>query len=146
MDTVLRGASVYFTLMVIMQLSGRRTLAQMTPFDFILLLIISETTQQALLGDDFSITNAVILIIVLVTLDVALSYVKRRIPQAGLLVDGSPTVLISNGVPDEKALARTRVTIDDVLTAAREQGIARLDQIRFAVLEASSGISIVPKQ
>src|SRR3546814_5662672 len=77
MDSVLRGAAVYAILLVILRLSGRRTTAQMTPFDLVLLLIVAETTQQALLGDDFSITNAAILIVTLFTIDIALSYVKQ---------------------------------------------------------------------
>src|SRR3546814_9132595 len=94
MDSVLRGAAVYAILLVIVRLSGRRAMAQMTPFDFVLLLIIAETTQQALLGDDFSITNAAILIITLFTIDIVLSYVKEWLPRADLLIDGTPTVLI----------------------------------------------------
>ena len=65
MESVFRGAAVYFILLMILRLSGRRSVAQMTPFDLVLLLIIAETTQQALLGDDFSIINAALLIIVL---------------------------------------------------------------------------------
>src|SRR3546814_7660165 len=92
----------------------------MTPFDFVLLLIIAETTQQALLGDDFSITNAAILIITLFTIDIVLSYVKQWLPRADLWIDGTPTVLIVNGMPDERALARARVSIADVLATDRK--------------------------
>lgn len=81
MDAVIRGQAIYFTLLVIIRLSGRRTLAQMTPFDLVIVLVISETTQQTMLGDDFSITNAVILILTLFTTDIALSYVKRWWPK-----------------------------------------------------------------
>ena len=77
MDSVLRGVVVYLFLLVIVRLSGRRTLAQITAFDFVLLLIVAETTQQALLGDDFSLSNAVVLILTLFTVDIAFSYVKR---------------------------------------------------------------------
>src|SRR3546814_191112 len=71
----------------------------MTPFDLVLLLIVAETTQQALLGGDFSITNAAILIVTLFTIDIALSYVKQWLPRIGLLIDGTPTVLICDGSP-----------------------------------------------
>ena len=63
MESVLRGIAIYITLLVILRLSGRRTLSQMTPFDVVLLLIVAETTQQALLGDDFSLANAIVLIL-----------------------------------------------------------------------------------
>jgi len=147
METVLRGVAIYVTVLAIMRLSGRRTLAQMTPFDFVLLLIVAETTQQALLGDDFSISNAVLLIVTLFTIDIGLSYIKRWYPRTALVMDGAPTVLIRDGRPDERALERTRVSLDDILEAARhQQGLERLEQIKFAVLEVGSGISIIPKK
>jgi len=146
METVLRGFAIYVILLVIVRLSGRRTLAQMTSFDLVLLLIIAETTQQALLGDDFSITNALVLIVTLFGIDIALSYLKKGHSGLSLLIDGTPTILLSHGQPDERALRRARVSIDDVLKAARiQQGLEKQDQIKFAVLEASGEISIVPK-
>jgi uncharacterized membrane protein YcaP (DUF421 family) len=147
MESVLRGAAIYFVLLLIVRLSGRRTLSQMTPFDFVLILIIAETTQQALLGDDFSIVNAVILILTLFTIDILLSYWKLASPRIERVLDGVPTVLVSHGKPDQRALKRARIQVDDILEAAREQqGIERLEQIKFAVLEVGGGISIVPAE
>lgn len=146
MESVIRGAGVYIVLLVVLRLSGRRTMAQMTPFDLVLLLIVAETTQQALLGNDFSLTNAFVLIIVLFSMDIALSYIKTWIPGLGLTLDGSPTVLISMGKPDLKHIKKARLTLEDINVAAREQfGLERLDQIRFAVLEADGGLSIIPE-
>ncbi len=146
METVIRGAAIYFILLIALRLSGRRTVAQMTPFDLVLLLIIAETTQQALLGDDFSIINAALLIIVLFSLDIGLSYIKQWAPRVARIIDGTPTVLISDGKPDLRAFARARVSLDDVLTTARvEQGLEQLTQIKSAVLEADGAVSIIPK-
>ncbi len=146
MDSVARGITIYFILLVALRLSGRRTVAQMTTFDFVLLLIIAETTQQALLGDDFSIVNATLLILTLFSVDIVLSYVKQWSPRIALFLDGTATVLIADGKVDERALRRARVNLEDILVAAREQqGLARLDQIKFAVLEADGGISIIPR-
>lgn len=146
MDSVIRGIVIYLFLLVIIRLSGRRTLAQITAFDFVLLLIIAETTQQALLGDDFSLINAFVLILTLFLADIVLSYIKRWSHHAETLIDGTPTVLISRGKPDEEALRRSRVNLDDVLEAARTQhGLERLDQIKFAVLEIGGNVSIIPR-
>src|SRR5690606_2489891 len=93
MESVLRGAAVYVVLLVIVRLSGRRSLSEMTPFDFVLVLIVAETTQQALLGDDFSIVNALILIVTLFTIDIGLSYVKSMSQGVQRWLDGTPTVL-----------------------------------------------------
>ncbi|MBP2237386.1 uncharacterized membrane protein YcaP (DUF421 family) [Sinorhizobium kostiense] len=147
MDSVGRGFAIYVILLIVMRLSGRRTVAQMTPFDFVLLLIVAETTQQALLGDDFSIINATVLILTLFSLDIVLSYMKQWSPRARLVLDGTPTVLIADGEIDARAIKRARIDIEDILAAAREQeGLSRLDQIKFAVLEADGGISILPQK
>ncbi len=70
MEVVLRALIMYSFLMVIFRIGGQRTLAQITPFDFVLLLIVGEATQQALLGEDFSITNSLIVISTLITIDI----------------------------------------------------------------------------
>ena len=147
MESVLRGAALYLMLLLIMRLSGRRTMAQMTPFDFVLLLIIAETTQQALMGEDFSITNAAVLIITLVMIDIGLSYLKEFSPTFGKLLDGTPTVLIRDGKLDRHALKRSRMDEDDIMVSARQtQGLEKMSDIKHAVLEVDSGISVVPKK
>jgi len=146
MDSVLRALAIYIALMIVTRGAGRRTLAQVTVFDFVLLLIVAETTGQALVGDDSSLTGAVVVIVTLVLIDVVLSYAKALIPGVDKLIDGTPTVLIAKGRVNETALRRSRVGLDDILQSAREtQGLKRLDQIDFAVLEVGGAISIIPK-
>lgn len=147
MDSVIRGIVIYAVMLVIVRISGRRTMAQATPFDFVLLLIVAETTQQALLGDDFSITNAVVLIVTLFLTDIALSYLKRWSPRVSKLLDGRPTFLIHDGQIDHRALKKSRTDPSDVMFAARSQhGLERLDQVKHAILENDSGISIIPRK
>lgn len=146
MDSVLRAIAVYLILLLVTRSAGRRTMAQVTVFDFVLLLIIAETTDQALLGDDFSVVNAAVVTVTLVMTDVVLSYLKSWSPRMGAVLDGMPTVLVSNGQIDHEALRRARVSLDEVLESAREkQGLKRLDQIDCAVLEVGGAISIIPK-
>lgn len=146
METVLRGGVIYVALLLVVRFTGRRTLGQLTAFEFVLLLIMAETTQQALLGEDFSITNALLLVVTLFAMDVALSYVKGWSSRLAVWLDGQPTVLISRGALDRRALSRSRIGLDEVLEAARRQhGLIRLDQIDFAVLEASGDISVTPR-
>ena len=147
MDAVLRSAAVYAFVLVVFRISGRRTLAQMTPFDFVLLLIIGEATQQALLGDDFSVTNAFIVIASLVSIDIGLSLLKEHIPSLGKALDGVPTVLVEDGKPLRERMKMARVDEYDILEAARQsQGLERMDQIKYAVLEVGGSISIVPRK
>ncbi len=146
LESVLRAAAIYLFLTVIMRVAGRRTLGEMTSFDFVLLLIISEATQNALLRDDYSITNAFLLILTLVTLDIGLSMGKQRSPRLDKWIDGLPTVLVEDGRPLRDRMDKARVDVPDILEAARElQGLERLDQVRFAVLERNGNITIIPK-
>ena len=145
MDAILRAAAIYIFLLAIMRLTGKRSLAQITPFDLVLLLIISEATQQGLLGEDFSVTNAFLVILTLAMIDIGLSLLKQRSSRIDIWLDGKPLILVENGKPIQEHLARSRVDLSDVLEAARElQGIARLDEIRYAVLERKGNISIIP--
>jgi uncharacterized membrane protein YcaP (DUF421 family) len=147
MDSVLRGVAIYFILLVILRVSGRRTLGQMTTFDFVLLLIIAETTQQALLGEDFSLTNAGLLIVTLIAVDIGLSLLRERWPRLGRLIEGLPLILVEDGRLIKERVEQSRVDEEDILAAARQsQGIERMDQIKYAVLERNGGISIIPKQ
>jgi uncharacterized membrane protein YcaP (DUF421 family) len=147
MDTFIRALVIYLALMIIFRFSGKRTLSESTPFDFVLLLIIAETTQQALLGEDYSITNALLLIITLVGMDILLSYIKQHWPSASTLIEGLPLIIVKDGRPLDEQMMKSRVDEEDVLSAARQlQGLERMDQIEYAVLERTGTISIVPKK
>lgn len=144
MDALLRGLAVYAFLLIVFRISGQRSLGQVTTFDFVLLLIIAETTQQALLGDDYSITNSFLLIATLVTLDIGLSLMKRRSQRIDRLLEGSPLVIVENGRPLTERMAKSRVDEQDIMTAARElQGLERMDQIKYAVLERNGTITVI---
>ncbi len=146
MDSVVRALAIYAILLIIFRISGKRSLAQITTFDFVLLLVIGEATQQALLGDDFSMTNAFIVILTLLGLDIALSLLKQRSPKIELLLDDTPLIIVENGRPLKERMDKARIDESDVLTAARElQGLERMDQIKYAVLERSGGVSVIPK-
>ena len=145
MDAVLRATAVYVFLLLLFRLSGQRSLAQITTFDFVLLLIIAETTQQALLGEDFSLTNAFLLISTLFALNLGLSLWKQRSRRVERVLEGLPIVLVENGRPVREHMKNSLVDEADILQAAREMhGLQRMDQVRFAVLECSGGISIIP--
>lgn len=110
-----------------------------------LLLIIGEASQQALLGEDFSLTNAILVIITLVVIDMALTLVKRRWPKADLWLEGAPLIVVEQGVPLESRLKEARLRLDDVMESAREKhGLERLDQIKYAIVERNGKISIIP--
>lgn len=146
MDSVLRAFVVYILLLVILRLAGSRTLAEITTFDFILVLIISEAVQQALIDDDNSMVNSFLVVITLVGMNVLMSLVKQRSSRVERLLDGTPLVLIEGGKIHADRLQRERVDEADVLEAARElQGVSTLEDIDYAVLEKSGQVTVVPK-
>jgi uncharacterized membrane protein YcaP (DUF421 family) len=147
MDAVLRAAAIYFVVLILFRIAGRRTLSELTTFDFVLVLIVGEATQQALLGEDFSMINAVMVIVTLLFLDIVMALAKSRWESFEKIVDGVPTIIVENGRPLRDRMRKARVDEDDVMEAARRlQGIERLDQIRYAVLEVSGGITVIPRE
>jgi uncharacterized membrane protein YcaP (DUF421 family) len=147
MDSVLRALAVYVFLLVIFRIGGKRTFAQITPFDFVLLLVVAEAIQQALIKQDYSFTNAALVIITLVGIDIGLSLWRRRSRRVERLLDDTPLLLIVDGRPIPARMNKTRVDEADVMEAARlRHGLERMDQIKYAVLETNGNISIVPKR
>jgi uncharacterized membrane protein YcaP (DUF421 family) len=147
MDSVVQAAIVYLLLWIVIRLTGRRALGQLSTFEFVLFLIIGGTVQRALLGQDYSLTNAIIVIATLVGLDVAVSLVEQRSALFSKIVRGVPTILVENGRPLESRLMRARLGEADVMSAARlRHGIDRIEDIKFAILEANGHISIIPRE
>ncbi|QXH77925.1 DUF421 domain-containing protein [Pseudomonas salmasensis] len=147
MDSVLRAGAMYLALMVLFKIAGRRSLAELTTFDFVLLMMIGEATQQALLGDDFSITNGILVIVTLIAIDVGLSLLKQRSSWVSRLIDGEPTIIVENGKLLHRRLRHARLIEADVMEAARSsQGIERLEDIKFAIIERNGKISIIAKE
>lgn len=147
MDAVLRALAIYLVLLLLFRLTGKRALSQVTTFDFVVLLIVGEATQQALLGEDFSITHAALVIATLLLLDRGSDYLSWRFRWFKRVTESVPAVLVENGRPLTAVLARMHMTEDDVMTAGREaHGLERMDQIKWAVLESSGNVSVVPYQ
>lgn len=145
MESVIRATAVYLIVWIVLRISGNRTFSEITAFDFVLLLILSETIQQALVGEDFSLTTACIVLVTMVGIDIASSQLKMRWKSLDLVMEGLPLVILENGRLLETRMRKSMIDEEDILAAAREtHGLERLDQIKYAVLERSGGISIIP--
>ncbi|MBE8905720.1 DUF421 domain-containing protein [Enterobacter asburiae] len=145
MDMVFRALAIYLFLVVVFKVAGRRALLQMTSFDLILLLIISEATQQALLGQDFSVTGAMITITTLVVADIIFGLMKKYFSPVENILDGTPVILVENGVPLADKLKKVDVSCDDILVSARQNNrITEISDIKYAILERNGHISIIP--
>ncbi|HET6566696.1 MAG TPA: YetF domain-containing protein [Rhodothermales bacterium] len=146
MVTIFRGLFTYALLLVVFRIAGKRTLAQTTNFDLVLLLIISETTQQMMVDNDHSFTNGTLLVVTLVGASIVLSFLKQRYKSVERWVEGLPLIVLENGVLDKGRLQGLRMDEQDILEAARRlQGIERLEQIKYAVVERNGEITVIPR-
>lgn len=147
MESVLRMGVIYIMLLVMLRFTGKRALAQIDTFDFVMLLIMSEATQQAILGDDSSITNAFITIATMIFLNMTLILLKQRWQGFERYAEDVPLVLVADGTAIKDRLRKVRMEEDEILQQARAtQGLERIDQIKWAVLERNGTVSIIPKQ
>jgi uncharacterized membrane protein YcaP (DUF421 family) len=145
MNLVLRGIAVYLVIWLVFRVAGKRSLRDMTVFDFVVLLIISECTQQGLIGQDYSITGATIVVATLLGTDIAMSLLKQRFKPFEKVIDNVPVLLIEGGRPHPERMKKERVDVEDILAAAREtHGIRNLEEIEYAILETNGGVSIIP--
>ncbi len=145
MDIVFRGIFVFFFLYVLMRMMGRRELSSLEPFDLILLIVLGDAVQQGLTQDDYSLTGAFLAIGTIAILQLAVSYANFRFPKLRPVLDGEPIVVVQDGKPIEKNLRRERVTIEDLAAAARQQNIATIADVQWAVMETSGAISFIKK-
>ena len=146
MDSILRVVAMYFFLLIVFRLSGKRTLGEANTFDFLLLLVISETTQQAMVDDDHSMTHAFLLILTFVLMNVGFSLWKQRSEKFEKLIDDVPLLIMADGQMLHERMNKVRVDESDILEIARkERGLERLDQIKYAVLERNGDISVIAK-
>jgi uncharacterized membrane protein YcaP (DUF421 family) len=141
---VVRAVAVYAFVLVLLRIMGKRSLAEVTTFDFVVLLIISEATQQGMTGNDFSVTNTALLVTTLVVLQRLSDLVTDRSRRADKILNDVPTVIVRDGTPDEEWMRHNQLTVVEVLEEARRsQGVERLEQIRLAVLERNGSISVI---
>lgn len=136
---------MYLFLLIIFRMMGKRTLNEATTFDLVLLLIISEVTQQGLVGEDFSITTSVVLICTLMGLDIIFTWFKKRYAGFRRIVEGVPLIIVDNGKPLKGRMHNADVDEEDIMHAARSNcGLERMDEIKYAVLEKDGSITIIP--
>jgi len=145
MEVVIRVAVIYLFLLAAMRVMGKREFSQMAPMEFVTLLLIPEIVTGALVGDDHSITSAMIGIATLFVLVFTVSTLTHLSRRAAVVLEGTPTVLAHRGRFLEHNLDRERVTAEEVYGELRKRGLERIDQVRWAILEGDGKIAIVPE-
>ena len=143
MDIVLRAIVVFGFLLVLTRVIGRRELSSLQPFDLILLIVLGDAVQQGLTQDDYSLTGALLAVGTIAVLQVFVSWVGYRFPMTRRVLEGVPIVVIQDGKVIERNLRRERIDLEDIAEAARQQGIAHLSDVKWAVLETTGKLSFI---
>jgi uncharacterized membrane protein YcaP (DUF421 family) len=143
MDIVVRAVVVFFLILFVTRVVGRRELSSLQPFDLILLVVIGDLVQQGVTQSDYSLTGVAMAISTFAVLTVAVSYLSYKVPRIRPMLDGEPLIIVQDGKPVEANLRRERLTAEEVGEQARLQQIASLDEVEWAVLEANGKISFI---
>ncbi len=145
MSVILRAAIAYIVLLLAVRLIGRRMASMLAPFDLIVLFLFGGALMSAVLGDDHSLVAAIGAVFSIGLMHVLVSSLKRWWPWFGRLVDGTPIVVYENGEWHQDRMRGLRMLESDIMTAVRQKGLMRLDQVRYAIVERDGKVSIVPE-
>jgi uncharacterized membrane protein YcaP (DUF421 family) len=145
MDIVVRSALAFTFVLLLTRVIGRRELSSLEPFDLILLVMIGDLVQQGVTQSDYSVTGMFLAGTTIALMTVAVSLASFKLPSLRPLLDGMPVIVVEDGKPIERNLARNRMTLGELQAAARLEGIASIEDVRWAVLETSGQVSFIQR-
>jgi uncharacterized membrane protein YcaP (DUF421 family) len=143
-EKLLRPVIVYLVLVVLLRIFGKRELAQLNPFDLVVLLSLSNTVQNAIIGDDNSVTGGVIGALSLLAINWLVVHVLFRSRRLTRIFEGRATILVHNGQLDKRALARESLTREELLAVVHRQGFEGFHQVRRCELEPNGAFYVEP--
>jgi uncharacterized membrane protein YcaP (DUF421 family) len=146
LEKIIRPVLVYLFLIVGLRLSGKRELAQLNPFDFVVLLTLSNTVQNAIIGNDNSVTGGILGATTLLLVNYLVVRFLYRHNRLDELVEGRSTVIVQDGVIQKDSLRQELITLKELTEAARKQGFASLEEVDYADLEPGGGFSFIGKR
>ena len=144
-EKVVRSVVVYLFLLLAFRFTGKRQVGQLTPFDLVVLLVISNVVQNAVIGPDNSLGGGLLGAVVILALNWALVEITFRSKRMRRLLEAAPTVLVHNGRLLQKNLAHERINLDDLHAAMRRAGVVDVEHVHVAMLEENGGITVIPR-
>ncbi len=144
MSVIIRAAVAYIILLLAVRLIGRRLASMLAPFDIVVLFLFGGALMSAVLGDDHSMVAAISVVFSIGLMHVSVTKLKRWSPWFGRLVDGTPIIVYERGEWHQDRMRGLRMLESDVMTAVRQKGLMRLEQVRYAVVERDGKVSIIP--
>lgn len=145
MELVIRATVIFWFLWLVVRGTGKRSLAELTPLDLILVVIIGDIVQQGVNQEDMSLTGSMLAVSVFVAWTLAAASLSRRSPRVAGVLAGEPVIIVRDGKPLKDQLDRERLTITDLKEAARMEGIGDLTEVSFAVLETDGKFSFITR-
>lgn len=143
MDIVLRASVMFLAIYGLLRLMGKREIGQMAPFELVTLIVIGDLIQQGVTHQDFSLTGATLAVLTFAAWSLLFNWLSHHSPRARAALEGEPVVLVRHGVPISVNLDRERIDSDELGAEMRLAGIARLDQVAWAILEPEGKISFI---
>ena len=145
-EFVLRAVVVYFILLLMLRLSGKRTVGQFTPFDLLVVVLLGTAVQNSLIGEDYSLLGGLLLAATLIACNWLVAMVTARSRRIDRLVEGSPVLLARDGVLFERVLRDQHLRTSDVEEALRENGVRDISGAALVTLEVDGAITVVPRK
>jgi len=146
MSIILRAIFAYWFLLLMLRVIGRRAIMQSSPFEMILMFLFGGTMIQAVVGDDRSLVTAALAVSTIGLMHTLVAWVKLRSVSFRKFVEGTPIVMLKGAEWNDTAMRRSRLHVEDVMSAAREKGITRTEDIEYAIFERSGTICVIPRK
>jgi uncharacterized membrane protein YcaP (DUF421 family) len=144
-EIVLRTGIVYLFLVTVMRFSGKREVGQISILELIVILVVSDAVQNSMVGDNVTLWGGLVAVLTLIGFDRGLKFLTIRSRRVRRVIEGEPRLLVRDGKMLTKAMKEEKVEPDEVRSAIRAQGLARVEDVRLAVLETDGSISVIPK-
>ena len=143
-EIVLRVALVYLFLVLVLRVSGKREVGQMSILELVVVLLISDAVQNSMVGENSSVWGGMIAVLTLLGMDYGLNLLTRRSRRLRGAIEGEPRLLVRDGRLLTKAVSEEGLDAEEVRAAVRQAGLARIEDVRIAVLETDGSISVIP--
>lgn len=145
LTTLLRGFILYFVIMFSIRLMGKRQIGEMQPTELVITILISEIAAIPLDSNDIPLINSILTVFLLAGLSILTSVLTLHSPRFRKVFDGHPAIVINNGRLDQQKMKDLRLTVQDLMSAARQQGVFDIEQIQYAIIETNGAVSIMQK-
>ncbi len=142
-ELAVRSAFMFLFALTLLRLTGKRSLGQLSPFDFVIIIALGSAVGDPMLYEDVPVGHAIVVVVVVVALNTLISRVTQRHRTAEKLTDSTASILVRAGTVNEDALVREGLSIVELGEALRLNGVTRLDEVQLAVLEPSGAVSVL---